>query len=48
MSFDHRKYRPFAPISRPQRRWPDRVITQAPMRGVRSTCATAIRRWPNP
>lgn len=38
MSFDHRKYRPFAPVSRPQRRWPDRVITQAPM-----WCAVDLR-----
>jgi 2-isopropylmalate synthase len=30
MSFDHRKYRPFAPIHRPDRRWPDRVIGKAP------------------
>ena len=30
MRFDHRQYRPFAPLHRPARRWPDRVITQAP------------------
>ena len=29
-SFDHRKYQPFQPIAMPNRRWPDRVITQAP------------------
>jgi 2-isopropylmalate synthase len=29
--FDHRKYRPFAPINMPQRRWPNRVIRQAPV-----------------
>ncbi len=28
--FDHRKYRPFEPISKPDRRWPDKRITQAP------------------
>jgi 2-isopropylmalate synthase len=38
MSFDPRKYRPFAPIARPQRRWPDRVITQAP-----AWCAVDLR-----
>lgn len=38
MSFDHRKYRPFAPIHRPNRRWPDRVITQAP-----AWCAVDLR-----
>ena len=30
-AFDHRKYRPFPPVPRPERRWPDRVITQAPV-----------------
>jgi 2-isopropylmalate synthase len=29
-SFDHRKYQPFQPIAMPERRWPDRVIEQAP------------------
>ncbi|MEM9254507.1 MAG: 2-isopropylmalate synthase [Pseudomonadota bacterium] len=29
-SFDYRKYKPFAPIAMPSRRWPDRVIEQAP------------------
>jgi 2-isopropylmalate synthase len=29
-SFDHRKYRPFAPIRKTDRRWPDRVIDRAP------------------
>lgn len=38
MSFDHRKYRPFAPIHRPNRRWPDRVITQSP-----AWCAVDLR-----
>jgi 2-isopropylmalate synthase len=38
MSFDHRKYRPFAPLHRPNRRWPDRVITQAP-----AWCAVDLR-----
>ncbi|MDX1490830.1 MAG: 2-isopropylmalate synthase [Pseudohongiellaceae bacterium] len=28
--FDHRKYKPFAPIAIPDRTWPDKVITQAP------------------
>lgn len=30
MAFDHRKYRPTPAIVRPQRRWPDQVISQAP------------------
>ena len=29
-SFDHRKYQAFPPIAMPNRRWPDRVIEQAP------------------
>lgn len=29
--FDHRKYRPFPPVAKRDRRWPDRVITQAPI-----------------
>jgi len=29
-NFNHKKYRPFAPISKPGRRWPDRVIQHAP------------------
>tara|TARA_B110000503_G_scaffold105513_1_gene157435 strand:- start:28597 stop:30270 length:1674 start_codon:yes stop_codon:yes gene_type:complete len=29
-SFDHRKYKAFQPIAMPNRRWPDRVIEQAP------------------
>ncbi len=28
--FDHRKYRPFAPIRKSDRRWPDQVIERAP------------------
>lgn len=31
MAYDHRKYRPFPPIDRPHRRWPQQVTTQAPM-----------------
>lgn len=38
MSFDHRKYRPFPALSRPQRRWPDRVISTAPL-----WCAVDLR-----
>ena len=38
MAYDHRKYRPFPQIHRPQRRWPDRAITQAP-----SWCAVDLR-----
>ena len=38
MSFDHRKYRPFPALQRPQRRWPDRVVTQAP-----DYCAVDLR-----
>ncbi|MEY1663001.1 2-isopropylmalate synthase [Isoalcanivorax beigongshangi] len=30
MAYDHRKYVPFTPIHRPQRRWPDQVITESP------------------
>ena len=30
-SFDHRKYRPYPRVDRPQRRWPDRVIEHAPL-----------------
>ena len=29
-SFNHKKYRPFTPISKPGRRWPDCVIQHAP------------------
>ncbi len=29
-SFNHKKYRSFPPVSKPGRRWPDRVIEQAP------------------
>jgi 2-isopropylmalate synthase len=29
-SFDHRKYKAFKPIAKPDRRWPDRVIEKAP------------------
>ena len=29
--FDHRKYTPMAPLDKPDRRWPERVIEQAPM-----------------
>lgn len=28
--FDHLKYRPFPPISKPDRRWPDQTLTTAP------------------
>jgi 2-isopropylmalate synthase len=38
MSYDHRKYRPFAPIHRPDRRWPNRVIERAP-----AWCAVDLR-----
>ncbi len=38
MTFDHRKYSGFAPVTRPQRRWPDRVIDKAP-----SWCAVDLR-----
>ncbi|MCP4211783.1 MAG: 2-isopropylmalate synthase, partial [Halieaceae bacterium] len=30
-SFNHRKYQAFKPIAKPDRRWPDRVIEQAPL-----------------
>ena len=29
-TFNHKKYRPFTPIVKPARRWPDCVIRQAP------------------
>ncbi|MFK7975345.1 MAG: 2-isopropylmalate synthase [Halioglobus sp.] len=29
--FDHRKYKPFAPMAMTNRRWPDNTITQAPL-----------------
>ena len=38
MAFDHRKYQPFTPVQRPQRRWPDQVITTAP-----DWCAVDLR-----
>jgi len=38
MAFDHRKYRPFAPIPKKDRRWPDRVIEKAP-----TFCAVDLR-----
>lgn len=30
-NFDHTKYRPFAPVSLPDRTWPDKTITKAPI-----------------
>lgn len=38
MSFDHRKYQPFAPLAKLDRRWPDRVIESAP-----DWCAVDLR-----
>ena len=38
MSFDHRKYRPFQPIRKTDRRWPDQVIDRAPL-----WCAVDLR-----
>lgn len=38
MAFDHSKYRPFAPIRKTNRRWPDRVIESAP-----TWCAVDLR-----
>ncbi len=29
-NFNHKKYRPFSPVAKPNRRWPDQVIEQAP------------------
>ncbi len=29
--FDHRKYRPFTPLAKPDRRWPDQRVRQAPL-----------------
>ena len=31
MAFDHRKYRPFKPLNKTDRRWPDKVIQKAPI-----------------
>lgn len=30
-TFDHRKYRPFTPVAKADRRWPDQTITRAPV-----------------
>lgn len=38
MAFDHRKYRPFTPVRKVDRRWPDRVIEKAP-----TWCAVDLR-----
>lgn len=38
MAFEHRKYRPFAPIRKTDRRWPDQVIDKAPQ-----YCAVDLR-----
>jgi 2-isopropylmalate synthase len=38
LRFDHRKYRAFEPIAKPDRRWPDQRITQAP-----SWCSVDLR-----
>jgi 2-isopropylmalate synthase len=38
MAYDHRKYRPFKPIRKPGRRWPDRAIDRAP-----AWCAVDLR-----
>src|SRR5690625_1654998 len=38
MAFDYKKYRPTPVIKRPERRWPDKVLTQAPV-----WCAVDLR-----
>ena len=38
MAFDHRKYRPFAPVRKTDRRWPDQVLEKAPL-----WCAVDLR-----
>lgn len=38
MGFDHRKYIPFRPVGKTDRRWPDRVIEKAP-----TMCAVDLR-----
>jgi 2-isopropylmalate synthase len=38
MAYDHRKYRAFPQVQRPNRRWPDRVMTHAP-----DWCAVDLR-----
>jgi 2-isopropylmalate synthase len=38
LAYDHRKYRPFQPVHKPDRRWPDRVISRAP-----DWCAVDLR-----
>jgi len=31
MSYDYRKYKPFPPVSLPDRTWPEKTITKAPI-----------------
>ena len=38
MAFDHRKYRPFHPLNKPDRRWPGKAIERAP-----DWCAVDLR-----
>src|SRR5690606_29716006 len=38
MAFDHRKYRPYAPLAKRDRRWPDQTIQRAP-----DWCAVDLR-----
>lgn len=38
MAFDHSKYRPFAPLNKADRRWPNRIIDRAP-----DWCAVDLR-----
>src|SRR5690554_7893703 len=38
MAFDHRKYRPFPPLAKRDRRWPNEVISRAP-----DWCAVDLR-----
>jgi len=38
MGFDHRKYQPFTPVAKRDRRWPDQVISKAP-----DWCAVDLR-----
>ena len=47
MAYDFRKYRPTPVVVRPQRRWPDQVITQAP-RWCAVDLRDGIRPWSSP
>ena len=43
-AFSHAKYRPFTPVQKSDRRWPDRVIEKAP-HWCSVDLRDGIRRW---